>query len=73
VFNIGSGCGIAVGAFANQAMALAGHQPAFADEEMAGGNGFWADIGALRSLGWVPGTNLQEGLRRTLAYYTASC
>jgi len=73
VFNIGSGYGTAVGTFADEALSLAGHPPAFGGIVTADDHGFWADITKLRSFGWKPKTDLREGLRRTLDFYTSSC
>lgn len=76
VFNIGSGVGIPVRLLVERIMDLMGHPvkplvgalPTRPDEIMA----MSADIAAAKTrLGWEPRTSLEEGLRRTIAWWTS--
>jgi nucleoside-diphosphate-sugar epimerase len=70
IFNIGSGEGTAVGKMADEMLRLLQKPPAFAHvNETGDGAGFFADITALKNLGWTPKTSLSEGLRNTLAFF----
>lgn len=71
IFNIGSGSGTPVGAFADRLLQLAGRPTAYGthlhpDDSPAG---FWADTTALRALGWRMMMPLEEGLQRTLSFF----
>lgn len=71
VFNIGSGVGTPVGNLADQLLRLAGRPAAFDSLPTPHGEpaGFWADTKALQALGWRQKTSLDDGLRRTLAFF----
>jgi nucleoside-diphosphate-sugar epimerase len=71
VFNIGSGVPTAAGQVADQLLSLVGRPPQYAQQlsKEESGSGFYADITALRGLGWEPRTSLREGLQKTLAYF----
>ena len=71
IMNMGSGVGIRISDLADEiinSMGLAGVQKMFTGSSWAGDIDAWyADSSRLRSLGWAPDVNLQEGLAATVA------
>lgn len=73
VFNVGSGESHSVREIFQLVRALVGStlEPVYAPDLPAEAFETRADIGRARTLGWAPRVNLEEGLRRSLAYVRA--
>lgn len=77
VFNVGSGTAVSFIDLAKKIIEIAGsgryeHAPFTSERKALEPGDYWADITKIRSIvGWEPQVSLEEGLRRTIAYYRA--
>ena len=75
VFNVGSGTSISFIDLAEKITAIAGsgryqYTPFTAERKALEPGDYWADVTKIKSsVGWEPKVSLEEGLRRTVAYY----
>ena len=77
IFNIGSGVAISFIDLAEKIVEIAGsgryeYAPFTVERKALEPGDYWADITKIKSVvGWEPQVSLEEGLRRTIAYYRA--
>ena len=71
IYNLGTGVGTRVRDVANMLAKIMGRQDVFPASEDVG-EGFWADMWRIRTdCGWKPRVSLEEGIRKTLAAWSA--